>query len=148
MHIETLRTTSATPEVLFHHLEVPEAWRVWGRFPQARLERPGTGEKYGVGSIRRIWPAREETVAYRPSEHYAYRLLGAGPVRDYRADVRLDARPDGGTDLRWAAALEPRIPGTAPLARLVFRGMIGYLAAGLVRHCEHCTPGCPAHNAV
>jgi len=147
MYVETRRISGAAPQVLFDHLATAEAWAVWGHFPSSVLERPGTGTRYGVGAIRRIWPAREETVVHEPPEHYAYRLLAGGPIRDYRADVRLEPRADGGTDLRWTARFEPRLPGTGAAARLALRGLVGYLAAGLVRHCAACPPGCPAHNA-
>jgi hypothetical protein len=146
MRVESRRTTTAPPQVVFDHLAIPEAWAVWARFPQAKLARPGTGEKYGVGSVRRIWPAVEETVVYEPPEHYAYRMLSRGPARDYRADVHLEPGPDGGTALRWEAGFEAALPGSGPLVRLFFAGMISYLAAGLARHTEHCTAACPAYK--
>jgi len=146
MRVESRRTTTVPPQVVFDHLAIPEAWSVWARFPGAKLARPGTGEKYGVGSIRRIWPVQEETVAYERPEHYGYRMLSGGPAKDYRADVHLEVGPDGGTALRWEAGFEARLPGTGPVVRLFFDKMIAYLATGLTRHVEHCTASCPAYK--
>src|SRR5690606_36109618 len=60
-------TSTATPEELFRHLAVPEAWGAWGRFPTpAKQIRKGDTTAYGVGTVKKIWPATEQTVAYEP----------------------------------------------------------------------------------
>lgn len=143
--VETTVSSSAPPEVVFEHLAVAEAWAKWARFPQARQERAGDDSPRGLGSIRRIWPAREQTVAYDPSRHYAYILLAGGPIKDYRSDVRLEPA-DAGTTIHWGATFQPRIPGTGALLKPVVAGMIRYLARGLAAHTGRCPASCPAHK--
>ncbi|MGI8328628.1 SRPBCC family protein [Actinomadura scrupuli] len=145
--IEINATSAAPPEVLFEHLAVAEAWGVWARFPVKPVrERAGDPVPDGEGAIRRIWPAREQVVAYDPPGHYSYIALSGLPIKDYRADVTFTARPDGGTALRWQGRFEPRIPGTGPLFRLFLTRMLGGFARGVAEHCERCEPGCPAHR--
>ena len=145
--IEINTTSAAPPEVLFEHLAVAEAWGVWARFPVKPVrERAGDSAPNGEGAIRRIWPAREQVVAYDPPGHYSYIALSGLPIKDYRADVTFAAQPDGGTALRWQGRFEPRIPGTGPLIRLFLTRMLGGFARGVARHSERCEPGCPAHR--
>ena len=145
--IQATATTTATPEDLFRHLAVPEAWGAWAKFPTpAKQARKGDTTPYGVGTVKQIWPAKEQTVAYEPYSHFAYIALSGIPARRYRADVHLDAG-DSGTHIRWEATVEPLIPGTGkPLAfsvRMLLRAFVRWLPA----HVEHCPPGCPARRA-
>lgn len=142
--------SSAPPEVVFEHIARAEAWALWAGFSRSERERPGTGEPNGVGSIRRLTQgparAREETVAYEPYRHYAYRLLSGLPI-DYRADVTLEPTADGGTAIRWVARFSPRLPGTGPAFRLLLTRVLHGTATKVARHAEGCRPGCPAHPA-
>jgi hypothetical protein len=145
--IEVSTISAAPPELVFAHLAIAEAWGVWARFPVKPVrERAGTAVPNGEGAIRRIWPAREQVVAYEPPASYSYVALSGLPVRHYRADVTFTPRPEGGTALRWRGRFEPRIPGTGPLIRLFLTGMLGTFARRVARHCERCEPGCPAHR--
>ncbi|HLV74100.1 polyketide cyclase/dehydrase/lipid transport protein [Actinomadura hallensis] len=140
-------TSTATPEELFRHLAVPEAWGAWGRFPTpAKQIRKGDTTAYGVGTVKKIWPATEQTVAYEPYSHFAYKALSGLPVRRYRSDVHLEAR-DSGTAIRWDAVMEPLIPGTGPLLKPVFQMMLKSFTRWLPAHVENCPPGCPARQA-
>ncbi|TDD82278.1 SRPBCC family protein [Actinomadura rubrisoli] len=145
--IQATATTTAAPEHVFRHLAVPEAWGAWGRFPtRARQVRKGDTTAYGVGTVKKIWPAREQTVAYAPHSHFAYIALAGLPVRRYRSDVHLE--PDGdGTRIRWEATFEPLIPGTGPLLRSALRLMLGAFTRWLPKHAEQCPPVCPARLA-
>ncbi|WP_131742343.1 SRPBCC family protein [Actinomadura roseirufa] len=145
--IEATATTTATPENLFRHLIVPEAWGAWGRFPMpARQVRLGDTTTYGVGTVKRIWPAREQTVACDPHRHFAYIALAGLPVRRYRSDVHLEAAGDG-TRIRWQARFEPLVPGTGPLLRGALRLMLVAFIRWLPGHAEHCHGPCPARLA-
>ncbi|SEG34663.1 Polyketide cyclase / dehydrase and lipid transport [Thermomonospora echinospora] len=145
--VDVTATSSAPPEVLFEHVAVAESWPVWtGLRAKAARVRPGIGTGNGVGSIRRVGIAREETVAYDPPKHYAYRLLAGLPADDYRADITFEPREGGGTAIRWQAQFAARFPGTGPLVRAFMNRMLGRFARGLAAHAEHCRPGCPAHR--
>lgn len=150
--IEATATTTASPEDLFRHLAVPEAWGAWGKFPTpAKQTRKGDTTTYGVGAVRKIWPATEQTVVYEPSTHFAYIALSGLPVRRYRCDVYLEPRDSGahgsGARIRWVAEFEPLIPGTGPLLRLWFRLILSAFVRWLPAHAEHCPPDCPARKA-
>ncbi|MGP4028326.1 SRPBCC family protein [Actinomadura sp. 3N407] len=145
--IQATATSTATPEELFRHLAVPEAWGAWGKFPiPAKRARKGDTTTYGVGTVKKIWPASEQTVAYEPYTHFGYVALSGLPVRRYRSDVHLEARGSG-TAIRWEAELEPLIPGTGPLLRLMFRLMLSAFTRWLPAHAEKCPPDCPARQA-
>jgi Polyketide cyclase / dehydrase and lipid transport len=145
--VDVTATSSAPPEVLFEHVAVAEAWSVWtGLRAKATRIRPGIGTSNGIGSIRRVGLAREETVAYDPPKHYAYRLLAGLPVDDYRADITFEPREEGGTTVRWQARFTARIPGTGALIRAFMTRMLGRFAQGLATHAERCHPNCPAHR--
>lgn len=145
--IEATATTSAAPEVLFRHLAVPEAWGAWGKFPTpARQVRKGDTTTYGVGCVKQIWPAKEQTVAFEPYSHFGYIALTGLPVRRYRSDIRL-AEHETGTDLVWRSTFEPLIPGTGPLLRFFLRLMLKMFVRWLPDHAEDCPPGCPARDA-
>ncbi|HEY8478496.1 MAG TPA: SRPBCC family protein [Spirillospora sp.] len=145
--IEVTTTSTATPEELFRHLAVPEAWGAWGRFPvPARQTRKGDTTAYGVGAVKKIWPVSEQTIVYEPCTHFAYKALSGLPVRRYRSDVRLRGG-DAGTAIRWTASLEPLVPGTGPLLRWAFRLMLRTFARRLPEHAENCPASCPARQA-
>ncbi|WP_030172298.1 SRPBCC family protein [Spirillospora albida] len=145
--ISSTATSSATPEELFRHLAVPEAWGAWGRFPtRARQVREGDTTPYGVGSVKQIWPAREQTVAYEPHGHFAYVALSGLPVRRYRSDIHLESTGSG-TRIRWESTFEPLIPGTGPLLRPALGMMLKMFTRWLPAHVEHCPAGCPARPA-
>lgn len=145
--IRVTATSTATPEELFRHLAVPEAWGAWGKFPApAKQTRKGDTTAYGVGAVKKIWPSSEQTVAYEPYTHFGYIALSGLPVRRYRSDVHLEAR-DSGTAIRWKAELEPLIPGTGALMRLLFRLMLTAFIRWLPAHTEKCPPDCPTRRA-
>ena len=145
--IQATATTAASPEDLFRHLAVPEAWGAWGKFPiPAKQTRRGDTTPYGVGTVKKIWPASERTVAYEPYEHFGYVAVSGLPVRSYRSDVRLERR-DAGTFIRWEAEFEPLIPGTGPVVGFALRRMLAAFTRWLPAHVEHCPPDCPARRA-
>lgn len=144
-------TSSAPPEVVFEHIARAEAWAIWSGFTRSERERAGFGEPDGVGSVRRVrlgpGGAREETVAYEPYRHYAYRLLSGLPIKGYRADVTLETTPEGGTAIHWTGHFDtPVIPGTGQLTHVFLGRIIAGLAHKVARHAERCDPACPVHR--
>lgn len=145
--IQATATTTAAPEDLFRHLAVPEAWGAWGKFPiPAKQARKGDTTTYGVGTVKKIWPASEQTVAYEPYTHFGYIALAGLPVRRYRSDVHLEAE-DQGTLVRWEATFEPLIPGTGALVGFGLRMMLKAFVKWLPAHVEDCPADCPARRA-
>jgi len=130
----TEATSSVGPDVVFAILADATGWKDWaGPFIRESFwEREGTPAPGGVGAIKRLGGkpvySREETVAYDPPTHYAYRILSGQPVKAYRADV--DLTPvDAGTRIRWSFRVEPRVPGTGAFMRFY----LGRIVAGLAR---------------
>ncbi|GAA3227548.1 hypothetical protein GCM10010468_56430 [Actinocorallia longicatena] len=105
---------------------------------RARRATAGTPDPNGVGAVRAIFPVKEKVVAYEPSTHYAYVMIGFTPIRNYRADVRLTPK-NGGTEIEYAAS------GEGPGAGAVLRFATRTLAKLLAGHASRCKPGCPAH---
>ena len=126
--------SAASPDALFAMLADATGWKQWaGWFVRESFwEREGTPAPGGVGAIKRLGGkpvySREETVAYEPPTHYAYRILSGQPVKAYRADV--DLTPvDTGTRIRWSFRVEPKVPGTGAFMRFY----LGRIVAGLAR---------------
>jgi hypothetical protein len=109
-HIARAEAESAAPiDTVWQLLSTVSAWPSWSRHKLAYLERDGSPTPDGLGAIRvlAVDPGkptkcnREEVVAFDAPTHFAYTLLSGQPLDDYRADVRLTARPDGGTRITW-----------------------------------------------
>jgi hypothetical protein len=141
--VEAVATSRASPEVIFKHLCVAEAWDEWGRFlRRARRESAGADHPNGIGAVRRVPPRREEVVAWDPPRHYGYITLGGPPPRRLRADVLLEPHFTG-TLIRWRCAFGG-LPGTGPITRAALRRRFGAYARRVAWHAERCEPGCPA----
>ena len=124
--------SAAPPETVFALLADGAGWSEWAGPMVVRSwwEREGSPEPGGVGAIRRLGlgklSSREEIVAYDAPRHLAYTWLTKFPVRNYRADVRLE--PDGtGTRIIWTGSFEPAFPGGGPvMSRLLGRTVGGF----------------------
>jgi hypothetical protein len=109
-HVARAEADSSAPiETVWHLLSTVNTWPTWSRHKLARLERDGSPTPDGVGAIRVLGldpgkPTkcnREEVVAFDAPTHFGYRLLSGQPLDNYRSDVRLTARPGGGTRITW-----------------------------------------------
>lgn len=129
-----VRRIDAPVEVVWDLLTDHATYGDWTPVPTSRLESPGTEDPNGVGAVRflGVGPVgtREQVVAHVPNEHLAYGVVSGLPVRDHRADVRLE---DGGgwTSLVYEGRFEPAVPGTGPVVALVMRTAIRTLVASL-----------------
>jgi len=112
-------------------------WRDWSFLTASGLERTGSPEPDGVGAVRAFSRygvgSREEVVAWDPPHHLAYRILSGFPVRDYRADVTLEAAGDG-TRIEWAGAWSPKWPGTGRVLQAVLPRMMQRFADDVARY--------------
>lgn len=142
--------SKASPRVVFDHLAVAKAWKKWAHVPWSTHVQDGSPEQNGVGAVRRIWPVKEQTVAYQPGKHFGYIMLNRlVPMRNYRSDVYLEPGKKGGTVIRWETQADPliRLPGAGLLTRIGLRFGAGYLAFALARHSGRCKNACPAYRA-
>ena len=112
-------------------------WRDWSFLTATGLERAGSPEPDGVGAVRKFTRfgvgSREEVLEWEPPHHLAYRILSGFPVRDYRADVTLEAAGDG-TRIEWAGSWSPKWPGTGRVLQAVLVPMMQRFADDLARY--------------
>lgn len=128
--------SAAAPEAVFAVLADGAGWSRWAG-PLVRYSEwaPGGPEPAGgVGSVRllgtRAFHSREEIVESRPPELLAYAVRSGWPVKDYRAEVRLE--PDGaGTRITWSGSFDALVPGTGAVVLALTRPMIAGFARRL-----------------
>ena len=134
---EIRRRLEASPEEVWKAVSDHGSYRDWTVLTRSRLEEEGHPHRDGVGALRFLGVgsagARERVVAFDPPRHLAYRLERGAPVRDYEADVRLEAAPGGGTDLVWSGSFRSAPPGTAWFFERMFRGVVAHFVARLGR---------------
>jgi hypothetical protein len=138
-------TSTASPEAVFAILADATGWKEWAGWfiRESFWEREGTPPPGGLGAIRKVGAkpvyGREETVAYQPPSHYAYRILSGQPVKSYRADVELTPF-DGGTRIRWSGRFEPSVPGTGTFMRFYFGRLVAGFGRRLATYAEQQQP--------
>jgi Polyketide cyclase / dehydrase and lipid transport len=133
-------STAAPVEQVWPFVGEATRWKEWAGFTTSTLLRTGIPAPDGVGALRRfaVGPvgSQEEVLVWSPPEHLGYRIVKGYPVRDYRADIRLSARPGGGTDLHWSARFDAKVPGTGLVVQAFTRVLMANFARRLVRHCD------------
>ena len=96
------------------------------RFDADGNEGPGAMRVFSTGPFR----TREQVVEVTPPRHFSYVMVSGLPIRNYRADIDLEARPDG-TLLHWRAAFEAKVPGTGWLFRSYLKRFLQQSATGI-----------------
>lgn len=139
---EVNRSSAADAATLFRLVSDGARWSDWAKpvIPASSWVTEGDPAPGGVGAIRKLGAGplgvKEQTTAYEQNRLHAYALLTPGPVNNYRAEVRLTPRAEGGTDIRWTGAFEEKIPGTGKIAQKAFTGLISKIADKLVSAAE------------
>jgi hypothetical protein len=127
--------SKAPPSTVFALLKDGTTWPDWTIFDAFELERPGKEEPMGLGAIRvfssALTRAREEIVEFVSDRRLSYILLSGFPFTDYRADVDLSPRADGGTSIDWRASFEAKYPGTGWFWRLFMTAVLRKVASDL-----------------
>jgi len=138
---EVSARSSAAPETVFALLADGASWSRWAGPMVVRSwwEREGSPAPGGVGAIRRLGlgkaSSREEIVEYDAPRHLAYTWLTKFPVRDYRADVRVE--PDGsGTRIVWTGSFRAAFPGGGAVMRRLLGATVGGFAKRLAAEAE------------
>jgi hypothetical protein len=125
----------APAAAVFALLKDGTTWPDWTMFDAFELERPGNEEPMGLGAIRvfstALSRAREEIVELVPDRRLSYILLSGFPFNNYRADVDLSPRADGGTSIDWRASFEAKYPGTGWFWRLFMTAVLRKVASDL-----------------
>jgi hypothetical protein len=135
--------TKAPKEKVFGLVADATSWKDWakpfvmhGEWLQEGDPAPG-----GVGAIRRlgskVWGVKEQITEYDPPDYLAYTIVTRTPLREYRAIVSVDKAKDGdGSVITWAATMEGKFPGAAPVMAFLLGRTIRKMATGLARYAE------------
>ncbi|MGB7052245.1 MAG: SRPBCC family protein [Acidimicrobiales bacterium] len=134
--------SAAPPETVWPLIAEARRWKEWSFLDHTALERDGSPDADGVGAVRRFTRhgvgSREEVVAWEPPRHLGYTIISGFPVRNYRADVLLEAAGSG-TDISWSVRFDEPLPGTGALVTIVLRGIVNGFAEGVARYAERST---------
>jgi uncharacterized protein YndB with AHSA1/START domain len=137
------RVASAPREKVWDLVSTASSWKDWAGVMRSSLEREGDPAPDGVGAIRHlglpVLGSREEVVEWEPPSHLGYVILSGLPVKNYRADIRLEevAPSDGSpvtTLIEWSGTFDPKVPGTGPLLKAALRRIISRFAARAASH--------------
>jgi uncharacterized protein YndB with AHSA1/START domain len=143
--IEIRAEIPVEPAAVWKLLEDHAGYVRWAGFHEVVLRHPGDPPPNGLGAIRVLRRSgiavEEEVTGYEPPRRLEYALTAGLPVRDYRAEVRLEPSPCG-TDLVWRVRFRPLVPGTGGLLRRVLRRSLEAMVDGLVRQAG-AAPGDP-----
>lgn len=111
------------------------SWPEWTPIDSYELVEPPRPD--GVGGVRVFRTGRirvkERIVERVPDRRVSYVLLEGLAIRDYRADVDLNA-VDGGTAVRWHTTFRPKVPGMGWIYRRALLKATQAFVEGLARH--------------
>ena len=102
----------------------------WGPGVHATLLKRGTGDRNGVGAVRKIkttLPAPaivEEITAFEPEQRLAYRAVSGVPLKNYSGEIALRTVP-AGTEITYTIRADQRVP-------LVDGAMVGLICRALL----------------
>jgi hypothetical protein len=128
-------SSKAGPGAVYALLVRAVSWPAWTPIDSVEIE--GGGDPSGLhrtGDVRIVRigrvVSRERITALVPDVRFGYEIEG-GPFRSYRGVVELAAAPQGGTDIAWSAAFEPKVPLSGPLWRWYLTRFLRRMAGGL-----------------
>ncbi|HWH44723.1 MAG TPA: SRPBCC family protein [Thermoleophilaceae bacterium] len=131
------RVSTAAPRELIWEvlIDVPR-YAEWGEWSESVLEREGSPQPGGAGSIRRMRrtpvTVREEVLEAEPPSLLRYRLLSGIPVRDYEAVVRISEQGE----IHWRSEFAPRLPGTGRIMRALIGRVLRDVASAVAAEAE------------
>jgi uncharacterized protein YndB with AHSA1/START domain len=138
---EVVVQTKAPKEKVFALVADATSWQRWAKpyVMYGEWVEEGDPPPGGVGAIRRLgskaWGVKEKITEYDPPDYLAYTIVTRTPLREYRAIVSIDAEGDG-SRITWAASMEGRFPGAAPVMAFLLGRSIKKMATGLARYAE------------
>jgi len=132
-------TSTAPIELVFEVIADAPGWSRWNRsLTRAAWETEGEPAPWGIGAVRALGASkgplsRERIIAFDAPAHLAYEIVsGPMPVKGYRADVRLEPTPSGGTHISWKGTWTAKVPGVSWFLTRTVRGF----ATGAAREAE------------
>jgi uncharacterized protein YndB with AHSA1/START domain len=148
INIDVGAHTRATPDVVFALLVDGGTWPDWSPIEDFELEQ-ASDPRTGVGEVRIFRKGRmigrDQVVELVPKRRLAYVSLSGPPVRDYRAEIELQA-VERGTAIRWRASFFPRFPLTGRLLERGLRSFLDECVRGLAAYAESMIVGAEMHE--
>jgi uncharacterized protein YndB with AHSA1/START domain len=146
--IDVHATTTAEAATVYALLRDGASWPTWSPLGSFELERPAADEPEGLGAVRIFRTkmglvtseSHEQIVELVPDRRLSYAMISGLPLRDYRADIDLTPRTDGGTDIRWHATFSGKAPGVGAFYQRVLGTFIGRTVDGLADHANQVAP--------
>jgi uncharacterized protein YndB with AHSA1/START domain len=142
INIDVGAHTRATPDVVFALLVDGATWPEWSPLEHFEVEQAGDRQT-GVGEIRVFRKGRtigrDQVVEVVPKRLLAYVSLSGPPVREYRAEIELQA-VERGTAIRWRASFLPRFPLTGRMLERGLRSFLEDCVRGLATYAESIPP--------
>lgn len=128
-------SSKADPGAVYALLSRPGTWPSWSPVDSVEIEGGGhPADPQQVGDVRVVRigrvVSRERITVLVPALRFGYEIEG-GPFRSYHGVVQLEVAPDGGTDITWSAAFEPKLPFSGPFMRRYLTRFLQQMADGL-----------------
>jgi uncharacterized protein YndB with AHSA1/START domain len=140
VQVDMTRQTAGSPATVYEVAKDSSGYPRWSGIGSFEHLRSGRDEPYGVGSVRifRTGPLKivEEVVELVPERRVSYIVQRGLPFRDYRADIELTPRADGGTTIRWQCSFFPTVPGTGFLCRAFMERVLSAILPALAAEAE------------
>ena len=139
--VDVTAQSAAAPAEVFAVLHDGAGWPAWSSFTGYELVQRGVdGDPNGVGAVRifktQVTASCEEIVELIPNRRLSYILRSGLPMANYRADVDVEAKPDGGTTVRWHSTFDPKVRGTGWFWRMFMKAVLSKLVTQLVAEAE------------
>jgi hypothetical protein len=136
INYEIVRSSTAPPDRVFALLSDAPGWPTWFKLIRKVSWEPGAEPPVRLVTLGPGLTIREVVLEETAPTHHAYSIQSVFPVKNHRADVRLTARPDGGTDIRWTSTCDPKLPGTGGALKVGLSKAVGDLCKALVKASE------------
>ncbi|MEU5085178.1 SRPBCC family protein [Streptomyces sp. NPDC021356] len=146
-HFRVTARSQARPETVYSALVRAATWPAWSPIDSAEIEGGGDpAQRQDVGDTRIFRTGRalshERIVELVTDRRFVYENT-SGPFRSYRGTVDLTDAPHGGTDITWAAAFEPKLPGSGRLWQWYLTRFMRRMADGLAGYADTASDGDP-----
>jgi hypothetical protein len=140
VRVDVTGPTAASPAHVFDLASDSSSYPIWSLIDSFELVRPGRLAENDVGQVRifrtGFLKLVEEVVELRPLRRVGYVMHSGLPFRDYRANIDLTPRADGGTEIHWHATFRPRLPGTGWLCRAFIQSVFARMVSDLAKAAE------------
>ncbi|MEV5707516.1 SRPBCC family protein [Actinoallomurus sp. NPDC052274] len=138
----------ANPGAVFTVLVHGATWPSWSPIDAVQIEGGGDPEgpqQVGDTRVFRTGRAvsRERIVELVADRRFGYENV-SGPFRSYQGTIELAETPQGGTDITWSAAFEPKLRLSGPFWRWYLTRFMQRMADGLADYAGAATHRDPA----